>query len=187
MHGEFLLTGSEKMAKSEGNFLRMQTLLDKHIDPLAYRYFLLQTHYRKQLTFSWEALDGATAGLERLKRLVANIPDHAPGDPHVREEFLKAIDDDLNTPEALAVFWTELKNNRIDRDMAIEFDKILGLKLHEVKKETLEIPEEVQTLLDERKTARDEKNWSESDRLRDEIAELGFVVKDTGEGQEVSQ
>ena len=187
MHGEFLLTGSEKMAKSEGNFLRMQSLLDKHIDPLAYRYFLLQTHYRKQLTFSWEALDGAIAGLERLKRLVANIPDHAPGDPHVREEFLKAINDDLNTPEALAVFWTELKNNRIDRDMAIEFDKILGLKLHEVKKETIEIPEEVQALLDERKVARTKKNWSESDRLRDEIATLGFTVKDTDEGQEIQK
>ncbi|PIR75091.1 MAG: cysteine--tRNA ligase [Candidatus Magasanikbacteria bacterium CG_4_9_14_0_2_um_filter_42_11] len=177
----------KKMSKSEGNFLRMQTLLDKHIDPLAYRYFLLQTHYRKQLTFSWEALEGATAGLERLKRLVTNISDHAAGDPHVREEFLKAINDDLNTPEALAVFWTELKNNRIDRDMAIEFDKILGLKLHEVKKETIEIPEEVQALLDERKVARTEKNWSESDRLRDEIAELGFTVKDTGEGQEVDK
>src|SRR3989339_1692896 len=170
MHGEFLLIGADKMAKSGENFITLQTIKDRGINPLAYRYFLLQTHYRKQLTFSWEALDGAVAGLERLKRLVSQIPDHAPGDPHVREEFLKAINDDLNTPEALAVFWTELKNNRIDRDMAIEFDKILGLKLHEVKKETIEIPEEVQALLDERKVARTKKNWSESDRLRDEIA-----------------
>ncbi len=173
-----------KMSKSDGNFLRMQSILDKNIEPLAYRYFLLQAHYRKQLTFSWEALESAAAGLERLRRLVANIPDRAARDPHVREEFIKAIHDDLNTPEALAVLWTALKNNQVDLDMVIEFDKVLGLKLHEVPpKPEVKIPADVQALLDARKTAREEKNWSESDRLRDEIAELGFSVKDSDEGQ----
>ncbi len=191
MHGEFLLIkdgssadAQSKMSKSSGNFLRMQSILDKNIEPLAYRYFLLQAHYRKQLTFSWEALEGAAAGLKKLKNLVANIADHAARDPHVREQFTKAINDDMNTPEALAVLWTALKNNQVDMDMVIEFDKVLGLKLHEAPpKKNVEIPAEVQALLDERKKARDEKNWSESDRLRDDIAELGFCVKDGEDGQ----
>lgn len=188
MHGEFLLTGSEKMAKSEGNFLRMYSILDKGIDPLAYRYFLLQAHYRKQLQFSWEALESAAAGLKRLRSLVARIPDHAACDPHVREEFINAINDDLNTPEALAVLWTALKNNLVDRDMVIEFDKVLGLKLHKVPpKKDIHIPTEVQALLDTRQKAREEKNWSESDRLRDEIAKLGFEVKDETSGQKIVQ
>lgn len=184
MHGEFLLTGADKMAKSADNFLRMQSILDRNIDPLAYRYFLLQAHYRKQLQFSWEALESAAAGLKRLKGLVANIPDHAARDPHVREEFVNAINDDLNTPEALAVLWTALKNNLLDKEMVIEFDKVLGLQLHDVDK-PVEIPPEVQQLLDDRAKAREEKNWAESDRLRDEIAALGFVVKDTDEGQKI--
>jgi cysteinyl-tRNA synthetase len=186
MHGEFLLTASEKMAKSSDNFLRMQSILDKKIDPLAYRYFLLQTHYRKQLTFSWEALEGAAAGLDRLRRLVSNIPDHAPRDPRVREEFISAINDDLNTPEALAVLWTALKSNQVDLEMIIEFDKVLGFKLHEVKKE-IEIPEEVQKLIDAREIARKEKKWDHSDRLRDEIAKLGFIVKDTDKGHQITK
>jgi cysteinyl-tRNA synthetase len=159
MHGEFLLvkddssaSAQSKMSKSDENFLRMQSILDKKIDPLAYRYFLLQAHYRKQLTFSWEALESAESGLSRLRNLVANIPDHAARDPHVREEFSKAINDDLNTPEALAILWTALKNHEVDLEMVVEFDKVLGLKLHQPQETQISIPPEVQSLLDERMT-----------------------------------
>ena len=190
MHGEFLLvkeassaSAQSKMAKSDENFLRMQSILDKKIDPLAYRYFLLQAHYRKQLTFSWDALEASEAGLMRLRNLVSTIPDHAVGDPHVKKEFHDAIADDLNTPEALAILWKALKNHQINLDLVIAFDKILGLKLHQPQKKDSAIPAEVQLLLDERKQARKEKNWQESDRLRDEIAGFGFEVKDTEEGQ----
>ena len=195
MHNEFLLAGSEnsstgaqsKMSKSDDNFLRIQSILDKGIEPLAYRYYLLQTHYRKQLQFSWEALEGAAAGLKRLRGLVANIPDHAAHDSHAREEFVKAIHDDLNTPEALATLWTALKNHQVDLEMVIEFDKVLGLKLHKIPlKIDIEIPEEVQALLDERKFAREEKNWDESDRLRDKVATLGFEIKDGTDGQTIT-
>lgn len=188
LHNEFLLAGSEKMSKSSGDFLRIQSILDKGIEPLAYRYYLLQTHYRKQLQFSWEALEGAAAGLNRLRGLVANIPDHAARDPHVREEFVKAIYDDLNTPEALATLWTALKNHQVDLEMVIEFDKVLGLKLHEIPpKQKVEIPNDVQALLEERKVARSKKDWSESDRLRDKVTELGFTIHDTGAEQKIVQ
>lgn len=199
MHGEFLLINKHvaeiksssqsdteyKMSKSQDNFLRIQSILDKNIEPLAYRYLLLQTHYRKQLTFSWKALEAANTGLERLRKLVSDIPNHVASDPHVRKEFIKAIYDDLNTPEALAILWTALKKSQVDLDMIIEFDKILGLKLHRSEKKEINIPKEVHSLLSERKIARDNRDWIESDRLRDEIAKLGFSVRDSGDEQKL--
>ncbi len=186
LHGEFLVIDEARMGKSKGNFITMNTLKEKKVSPLSYRYFLLQTHYRKQLNFSWEALEAAASGLKNLRNLVANIPDHAARDPYVREQFVTAINDDLNMPEALATLWKGLKNHQLDLEMVIEFDKVLGLKLHDPNRKNVEIPEEVQKLLDARQLARDEKNWEESDRLREEISGLGFVVKDRDDGQEVS-
>ena len=188
LHGEFLVLGKdEKMAKSSENFITIQTLKDKNISPLAYRYFLLQTHYRKQLSFSWEALEAAQTGLNNLKKLVKNIPENTAIDPLIREQFDKAINDDLNMPEALAIVWTGLKNKTINLEMIIDFDKVLGLDLHDPEEKELEIPEAIQKLLDERAIARKRKDFSKSDELRDEIAKLGFVVEDTSEGQQVSR
>ena len=183
MHGEFLLIDDGRMGKSEGNFLTLQTLIDRGFDPLAYRFFLLQAHYRKQLNFTWEALEAAAQGLKKLKRQVNALGSEAVVDPTVKEAFQKAINDDLNTPEALAVLWKALREKTINLDTVILFDKVLGLNLHQIKKR--EIPAEVQGLLDARQTAREEKNWKESDRLRDEIATHGFAVKDTSGGQHV--
>jgi cysteinyl-tRNA synthetase len=185
-HGEFLLINDGKMAKSGDNFVTLDTLKEKDIDPIAYRYFLLQAHYRKQLNFSWEALEAAQNGLANLRGLVSKIDEHAARDPHVREKFFEAVNDDLNMPEALAVVWSALKENKIDVEMVVEFDKVLGLKLHDPNKKSVEITDEVQSLLDERQKARDEKDWGKSDELRDKIAELGFDVKDTDDGQQVS-
>ena len=185
LHGEFLLLDEGKMSKSKEEFITLQTLRDKNISPLAYRYFLLQAHYRKQLNFSWEALDGATQGLKKLKNQIKNIEPNAITDEKVMVEFNSAINDDLNMPEALAILWTALKDKHISLDTVIKFDKILGLNLHEIEEAEVEIPAEVQELLDARKLAREEKNWEESDRLRDEIAGLGFKVEDTNDGQKI--
>lgn len=187
LHGEFLLINDDKMAKSGDNFITIQTLLDKGYDPLAYRYFLLQAHYRKQLNFTWEALDAAAAGYKRLRRMVREIPEHAARDPHVREEFVEAINDDLNMPEALAVLFKALKEQTIDLDMVIEFDKVLGLRLHEIDKVEASLPKEIQELLDLRAAARDNKDWGKSDELRDQMSKLGYVVEDTADGQKVEK
>jgi cysteinyl-tRNA synthetase len=188
LHGEFLVLGKdEKMAKSSENFITIQTLKDKGISPLAYRYFLLQTHYRKQLSFSWEALEAAQTGLNNLKKLVKNIPENTAIDPLIREQFDNAVNDDLNTPEALAIIWTGLKNKTINLEMIIDFDKVLGLDLHNPEEKEIEIPDEVQTLLDERAKAREEKNFAKSDELRDEISKLGYEVEDTDEGQRITK
>ncbi len=196
LHNEFLNMGEEKMAKSSGNFITLQTLKEKNINPLAYRYFLLQTHYRKQLNFSWEALEAAQTGLKRMYKIIPSLrrrggPRFASGDgvvSQLRQNFLKAINDDLNTPEALALIWESLKKGEIDYDTLLDFDKILGLGLGDIKEETKAvIPDEVQKLLNKRKKAREEKDYKKSDELRDEIKDLGFEVKDTSEEQEVSK
>ena len=186
LHGEFLVINEGKMAKSEGNFLTIESIKIKNISPLAYRYFLLQTHYRKQLNFSWKALEAAQNGLNNLRKTIKNIPENTTIDPLIRKQFQDAINDDLNTPEALAIIWTGLKNNNINLEMIIEFDKVLGLNLNEDKKE-VKIPEEVQELLNKRQKARDDKNFEEGDRLRDEILELGFIVDDSTEGQKLEK
>ncbi|PIZ96299.1 MAG: cysteine--tRNA ligase [Candidatus Magasanikbacteria bacterium CG_4_10_14_0_2_um_filter_33_14] len=198
MHGEFIvMKNDEKMSKSGDNFVILDTLIAKNIDPLAYRFFLLQTHYRKQLNFSWKALEAAQTGLNNLRNKVLALKNkniktlkHENTSPDVlviKTSFLEKINDDLDMPGALASIFDALKNDEIDYETILQFDKILGLELDKIKKENIEIPDDVQKLLDERKKAREEKNWSESDRLRDEIKALGYNVEDTSEGQQISK
>ncbi len=186
LHGEFLQIGDEKMAKSGENFITLQSIKEKGYSPLAYRYFLLQAHYRKQVAFSWRAVEAGELGLHRLRERVAAIDPNLPTDPHTEQEFFDAINDDLNTPEALAALQIALKENRVSIESIIEFDKILGLNLHDHTITPLATPEEVKKLLDAREKTRLEKNWAESDRLRDEIKKLGFDIKDTDKGQKIS-
>jgi len=182
MHGEFLVMGSDKMAKSAGNFITLDTLREKNIHPLAYRYFLLQTHYRKQLNFSWEALDAAKHGWANLYNQVQNLGNYdikeglwtwtkGEVDKVYKEKFLEAINDDLNTPQALAIAHDMLKSDLPTKNKLgtiIDFDKILGLKLFMFEtKEKHKKLDGLQNLLRLREVARQEKNWTESDRLRD--------------------
>jgi len=185
LHGEFLLLEEDKMAKSGENFITLDTVRIKGLSPLAYRYFLLQAHYKRQLHFSWEAVEAAEQGLKRLRNKVSEIEERQAGDPKVSEAFLEAVNDDLNTPEALAIVSKGLKEKTINLEMITEFDKVLGLNLRDYSEKKISIPPEVQELLDKRTKAREEKNWEDSDRLRDEIASLGFKVEDKDEGQEV--
>lgn len=185
MHGEFLLIDEGRMGKSQGNFITLQLLKEKGYDPLAYRFFLLQAHYRKQLNFSWDALDAAAQGFGRLRQKISEISPATVGDPSVMSAFDAAIDDDLNTPEALAALWTGLKNNHVTIAMVTRFDKIFGLNLRDHKETPIEISAELQTLLDERAAARKEKNWEKSDTIRKTIEGLGFTVEDTAGGQTI--
>jgi len=185
MHGEFIvLDKGEKMSKSGDNFITLATLIEKGFEPLAYKYLLYQTHYRKELKFSFDALESANTALGKLRNLVAKQGKNG-GDPLVMEEFKNLINDDLNMPEALALLWKGLKEKRITQDMVVSMDKVFGLELHKIEEKTREVPEEVQKLLEERKKAREDKDWVQSDVLREKIRLLGFNVKDTSEGQEL--
>lgn len=193
LHGEFLLTGEAKMAKSEGNFLTLETIKAKGFSPLAYRYLLLQTHYRKQLNFSWEALEAAQNGLNRLYHSVSAISSVIPTaqEESLAGQFTELINNDLNLPEALALIWTALKNQKINLKTILLFDEVLGLdiknKIAKIKKSGEQISLEVKKLISERELARKNKNWAKSDELREELDGLGYEVKDTKDGTRVAK
>src|SRR3989339_591878 len=204
MHGEFLLMGNDKMAKSGDNFVTLQTLKEKEISPLAYRFLLLQTHYRKQLTFSWEALRAAQTGLHHLynaskklktkKEIISNV-DQKKSDEEmeIKNKFLAFIGDDLNIASALSLVWEAIKNNNISRETLLEFDEIFGLKIkEELEKKsesfsTSNLPLEISDLITKRDQARQNKEWNKSDELRLKLEASGYKVEDTKEGTQVTK
>ncbi|OGH95189.1 MAG: cysteine--tRNA ligase [Candidatus Magasanikbacteria bacterium RIFOXYD2_FULL_41_14] len=207
IHGEYLLTGNDKMAKSGDNFLTISTLKEKGFDPLAYRFFLLQTHYRKQLNFSWEALEAAQNGYKHLLDAVANChPNHGSlqgvaqrspvkmggidknNDAKISQKFTSILEDDLNLPEALALVWDAIKTKTISQKTLFEFDKVLGLGLAEaIKSQSSPLPDAVAVLLAQRNEARARRDFKASDELRAQIEALGFEVKDTTQNTQVTK
>lgn len=197
MHGEFLIIkGGKKMAKSEGNFLTLSSaFIDKGIDPLAYRYAVFQSHYRKPMEFSDTSVKAADRGLKRLRRTVQALSGSAGNAtgtvvPAHRELFLAAVNDDLNMPRAMAAVQALLKSEASDADKVatvMEFDTaVLGLDLDRRETESA-LPEDVQALVDRRQAARTAKDWSLSDQLRDELSAMGYSVQDSPDGMKVTR
>src|SRR3989339_584629 len=186
------------------NFVTLQTLKEKEISPLAYRFLLLQTHYRKQLTFSWEALRAAQTGLHHLynaskklktkKEIISNV-DQKKSDEEmeIKNKFLAFIGDDLNIASALSLVWEAIKNNNISRETLLEFDEIFGLKIKEEldkkSEQTLisSLPLEISDLITKRDQARQNKEWNKSDELRLKLEASGYKVEDTKEGTQVTK
>ena len=190
LHGYFLQLNQMKMAKSRGEFLRIQSLLDRGYDPLAYRYFCLNAHYRSKLTFSWESLEAASTALNRLRRAVYEMGEAGPVDEEALDQFLGRINSDLNMPRALALAWDVVKSDlpaATKKSTLLEFDKVLGLKLAEWEPAAEMIPQEIQNLADLRQAARVEKRWQEADELRDQIVAAGYEIEDTAEGPRIRQ
>ena len=201
LHNEFLLLGSEKMAKSGDGFVTLSSVKEKKLSPLAYRYFLLQGHYRKQLSFTWTALEAAESGLKRLYETAARLKRNTSvqknidkeKEQEVVEKIFGEFNDDLNTPAALGIFWEALKNVEISYKSLLKIDKVLGLKIDENADRILEnakeenLPAEVKTLIADRDAARKNKKWEDSDILRDKLEDLGYAVQDTPEGTKVKK
>ena len=196
VHGEFLILRSGKMSKSGGTFVTLATLKEKGYDPLAYRYLCLTAHYRTQLEFTFESLDAAAKSLENLRALSRGVLAQAQGKEADcqawKDKFAAAMEDDLNAPKALAVVWEGVRSADMNAEQKLSFlrfaDSILALDLFKEKKEEpLALPQEVQTLLEERARARAAKDYKKSDELRDAIAKLGYVVKDTPKGQQAEK
>ena len=152
--------------------------------------FYFSSHYRNQINFTFEAMDSAKIALSRLRE---GYLKHGEGSEKVSEDiikdyenkFLEAINDDLNMPMAMSVVWDVVKNPIKSKDfqkLILKFDEVLGLDLKNYKPEEKKLPIEIKELIDLRNKARLEKNWSESDRLRDELISKGYPVKDTKEG-----
>ena len=187
MHGYFLLLNDAKMAKSAGEFLRIQSLIDRGYDPLAYRYLCLTAHYRKQLTFTWDALDAAQTALERLRQGFYALPESANAAPDAAlvERYTAELNDDLNLPRALAMVWETLRgalDPAIKRATLARFDDALGLQLAAWRPATITIPDDIRALADARLAARQVKNWAESDRLRDALKAAGWDIEDAAGG-----
>jgi len=195
LHSDFLIMNKGKMAKSSGEFLTLQTLIDEGCDPLAYRYFCLTGHYRTQLIFSYENLDASKNAYESLKRKMIELrKDKEKFHEHEVEEykkrFLETVNDDFNMPGALALLNEMLKDNLKDCEkyhLALEFDKVFGLNLKEIREEKISATKDVQKLLDEREKARKVKDFKKSDELREQIKNKGFNVLDTAEGQKLQK
>lgn len=190
MHVNFLNDTVGKMAKSSEEFLTLPTLISKGYNPIAYRYYLLTTHYRKEIAFSFESLDASTVAYKKLFDWCAShVTNSGVINETYQEKFLNALYDDIGTSSAIAEMWNLIKDDSIsdeDKYATLVFvSGVLGLELHLAKKEEVIIPDDVQKLLDARVVARNEKNWNESDRLRDEILKHGYTVKDSSEGQEI--
>ncbi|MFA4845297.1 MAG: cysteine--tRNA ligase [Patescibacteria group bacterium] len=190
MHSEFLTVDNGKMSKSLGNLYTIDDLIQKGYDPLAYRYLVLGAHYRSKLNFTFEALDAAQNALGRLRELVRDWDEPDVGCADLEEEFFSAMNDDLNTPQTLAILW-ELVNADLPTSAKAEsilrMDRVLGLRLKEYVGRPLEIPPDVQRLADEREEARKAEDWGRSDKLRVEIEKLGYVIEDTKSGGRIKK
>ena len=193
MHGEYLLINGGKMSKSLGNVYLLNDIMKRGYDPLVYRLFNFSCHYKGKLNFTWEGIEAASTALTRLrdgyqKHLTGMADVDGTIISEIENKFHQAINDDLNMPLAMSAVWEAVKYQDKSPKIAKlleKFDTVLGLKITEKKEE--EIPQEILELVEQRKVARNEKNWTESDRLRDLIAQKGYSVKDTKDGAEVSK
>lgn len=194
LHGEFLNVAEGKMAKSDANFLTLQTVKDHGLQPLAFRFLVLNTHYRSPLKFSWQSMQSAQEGYNNLQEKIISL--HKPlitlpinfgkltdEQQSYHSQFLTAINDDLNTSTGLAVLWEVLKSNLEDtakRELIVGFDKVFGLGLDNLK--PISIPTKVMELVKKREAARSNSDWTKADELRQEVEKLGFKVEDSDSG-----
>lgn len=208
MEGEHLLVEGQKMSKSIGNIFTLDNLEEKGFDPLAFRYLILTAHYRTKLNFTWESLEAAAEALKRLRDFVLELkkspqneysPSLSRGYLKYKINFENAIANDLDTPKAIAIVWKLINTYRksyetrsrkkLEPKSALEllcsFDNILGLELKNIKKE--KIPAEIKKLAEKRERYRKDKNWSDADKIRDELVSRGWEIKDTPEGAELKK
>jgi len=198
LHNEHLTTQGGKMAKSQGTGLSVEEIIKKGYEPLALRYFFLSAHYRTRQDFSYESLSSAQNSLQKLRELVRALKNQSSRSV-LSEEKLKKLDDyrfqfktalenDVQIPQALSIMWEMIKSNipSSDKlDLLLEFDQVLGLKLHEVTEDV--IPDEINRLAEERETARKTKDFKKSDELRQKIKDMGYEIEDIQEGYRIKK
>ena len=201
LHNGWLRLKKEKMSKSKGKMYTVDDLVTKGYDPLALRYLVLTSHYRKGLEFTWEALDAAASALKNLRHLarglranrrdnMATTSDALNRSQNYREKFASALGDDLKVPEALAVVWETVKSpvNAYEKyELLSDFDQVLGLKLDQLPDEptTYKVPVDVTNLAEKREILRKQKDWAAADELRQQIEKMGWQIKDTSAGSKL--
>ncbi len=191
MHNEWLLVDGKKMSKSLGNFYTLRDLIEKGINPLGYRLWLMTSHYRTLTNLNMEALQGAETALKRLYEAFKALGEDTNGSVNsdYKARFMAYVDNDLDTPQGLALLWELVKDQNIShadkRATMLDFDQIFGFGLVDIKNE--EVPTNVLNLVAEREEARKNKDWADSDILRAKINTLNYEVKDTSDGPKISK
>lgn len=189
-HGEHLNDKTGKMSKSKGEFLTVSLLESKGYDPLSYRFMCLQSHYRKQLLFSYESLDNAVVAYNKLKNKIKSLKNNLEGNiEEVKEKyetlFKRALENDLNTSDALTILYDVLKsnlNNKTKLFLVEEFDKVLSLDLLKEDKIDEELEKYILEKIEERNVAKKNKDYSKADNIREELESRGILISDTREG-----
>lgn len=195
LHNDWLVVDGEKMSKSLGNNILVSDLIDKGFSPLAHRYLILTSHYRKGLNFTWSSLAGAQTAYDKLREFVKEIrnkkqttrtelsSDKLKKLDKFRERFMGAINDDLGFPQAIGVVWEMIKSNIPDYDkldQLLDWDQILGLGLNNIGEEV--VPEEIVSLGQERDQLRKSGKFVEADAVRMEIEKKGWKLEDSNMG-----
>jgi len=194
VHHNFLHVDGQKMSKSIGNIFTVEEVVKKGFDPLALRYLYLQTHYRQEMNFTWDALEAAQIAYKRLIDEVSKFKNPKIGCAEYEEKFLDAINDDLNMAKALSIVWDLMKSDYPDSAKAesiLRMDEVLGLNLANAKQKKKQIkiivPAEVQRLIEERNKLRKQGSYIQADHIRNKIKKLGFNIKDTKKGIEIEK
>lgn len=196
MHNEFLMVDGGKMSKSLNNCYTLTQLKEMGYEPLAFKLFCLNANYGKTINFTLDTLKSSQSSLNNLRKMVENHKDGTAKIPQdvcekYKKDFLNAINDNLNTPLALGILFSMVKNEGKSRDiynLAIDFDRVFGLRLDEAKEETNdEIPEDIKVLALQRWEAKKNKDWTTADSIRKEILDRGYQILDTKDGYEIKK
>jgi len=185
LHNNHLNLKEGKMSKSTGKIIRLKTLEEKGYSPLEFRYLCLLTHYRKKISFDFKLMDSSKKAYKNLTGRISTLKNDKKLNEKYLKEFENAIDDDLNMPQALQVLWKFVRDEKAEGKIQTikKMDEVFGLDL--LKKEKIEIPEDVKKLVEERDDAREKKDFKKADELRDKIKKKGFVVEDKEGGSKV--
>jgi cysteinyl-tRNA synthetase len=172
---------SVKMSKSLGNFTTIRDLLKSYPGEVI-RYFALSAHYRSPIDFSKARLDEAKTAYQHLKNIISTLKDGEKANEKYTKEFKKAMDDDLNTPKALAVLWNLVRDEKAKGKLKTieQIDSVFNLNL--LKKEEVSLSKEIKELIEKREEARKKKDFKSADQIRDKIKSLGYSLEDTPEG-----
>ena len=194
-HNNFLTVDGQKMSKSLGNFYTLEDIEKNKIDPLSLRLLFLQSHYRQPLNFTWQSARASLEAFNRLKEIATNIKPHNAPTPlkstkaiAFQQQFKSAIENDLKTPQAVAVMWDMIKSDITNEEkyfLLTDFDKVFGLNLGSIVEEKIDA--NIITLAERRLEARRQRNFDMSDRLRIKIEKAGFKIEDVGDAYKIKK
>lgn len=190
IHNEHLLVDGQKMSKSLGNFYILEDLIKMGIDPVAFRMWLYSSSYTTRVNFTQEAVRSTQTALIRLKDFIVSLGNiKGKINEEYKNKFIEAMDNNLESPKALSILWDLVKDKRVSNEdklaTILDFDRVFGFGLDKIEQK--ETPEEIIKMAEERKLARDNKDWIKSDELRNKIKDLGYEIKDTGDGYKITK